>query len=212
MESFKNEFNPLFWDFIWYCNIHNLDYNIILPYLNRIEQLNEIRYIEPNKEILQITINNKLYQRNENVIYDIRSNNNKYSSDSSKRVNIIKQFKLLVIKQEISVQFGRLEKINRKNVSIYIDHLNKNENIRNPSVSNLMKQEIQNMINNNFQKVPTKIKKVNIGSNNKFPEISLENMTREKNNDIMPLPKGNNKNVNINEIMLKRKEKENKKK
>ena len=212
LESFKNEFNPLFWDFIWYCNIHNLDYNIILPYLNRIEQLNEIRYIEPNKEILQITINNKLYQRNENVIYDIRSNNNKYSGDNSKRINIIKQFKLLVIKQEISIQFGRLEKINRKNVSIYIDHLNKNENVRNPSVSNLMKQEIQNIINNNYQKVPTKIKKVNIGSNNKFPEISLENMTREKNNDIMPLPKGNNKNVNINEIMLKRKEKENKKK
>jgi hypothetical protein len=212
LESFKNEFNPLFWDFIWYCNIHNLDYNIILPYLNRIEQLNEIRYIEPNKEILQITINNKLYQRNENVIYDIRSNNNKYSGDNSKRINIIKQFKLLVIKQEISIQFGRLEKINRKNVSIYIDHLNKNENVRNPSVSNLMKQEIQNIINNNFQKIPTKIKKINVASNNKFPEISLENMTREKNNDIMPLPKGNNKNVNINEIMQKRKEKENKKK
>jgi len=212
LESFKNEFNPLFWDFIWYCNIHNLDYSIILPYLNRIEQLNEIRYIEPNKEILQITFNNKLYQRNENVIYDIRSNNNKISSDSSKRVNIIKQFKLLVIKQEISIQFGKLEKINRKNVSIYIDHLNKNENIRNPSVSNLMKQEIQNIINNNFQKIPTKIKKINVASNNKFPEISLENMTREKNNDIMPLPKGNNKNVNINEIMQKRKEKENKKK
>ena len=169
LESFKNEFNPLFWDFIWYCNIHNLDHSIILPYLNKIEELNEIRYIEPNKELLQITFNNKLYKRNENVIYDIRSNNNKYTTDNTKRANIIKQFKLLVIKQEISVQFGRLEKNkNRKNVSIYIDFLKKFKNLRDSDVSTLMKQEIQKMINNNLQKVKK-------GNKDKSQENAIEN-------------------------------------
>ena len=187
LESFKNEFNPLFWDFIWYCNIHNLDYSIILPYLNKIEQLSEIRYIEPNKEILQIRFNNKLYKRNENVIYDIRSNNNKYTTDNTKKTIIIKQFKLLVIKQEISVQFGRLEKNrNRKNVSIYIDHINKIENLRNPSMSIYMKQEIQNMKNNNFQRAQAKMKNVNIGNNSKLPDISSDKK-RENKNDISPL-------------------------
>ena len=211
LESFKNEFNPLFWDFIWYCNIHNLDYNIILPYLNQIEQLNEIRYTDPNKEILQITFNNKLYKRNENVIYDTRSNNyKKISSDKNvKIVNIIKQFKFLVIKQEISIQFGKLEtNRNKKNVSVYIDHLNKNGTFINPSMSNLMKKEIQNNINNNFQKVPTKIKNVNIGNRNKFPEISLENIKNDNIKMFMPIPNKNVKNVNIDEIMEKIKEKE----
>ena len=207
LESFKNEFNPLFWNFIWYCNIHNLDYSIILPYLNKIEQLNEIRYTEPNKEILQISFNNNLYKRNENVIYDIRSNNNRTFSDkNAKRVNIIKQFKKLIIKQEISIQFGRLEKNKyKKNICIVVDHLNDTENLRKGSIANIqIKKEIKDMINNKFLVVPTKIKHPNIGSNNKYPEISIQNIKRNNMKDVMPLFKGNN-NINISDIMQKRK-------
>ena len=216
LESFKNEFNPLFWDFIWYCNIHNLDYSIILPYLNKIEQLNEIRYREPNKEVFQITFNNKLYQRNENVIYDKRSNNlKKLSSDKIiKKGNIIKQFKLLVINQEISIQFGRLEKKrHKKNVSLYIDHLNKNENFRNPSINNIMNQEIKTIIINKVQKSPIEMKKVNKGNNNKFPDTSLQSILNSGNNktNIFPIPNKNVKDIKINELMKRMKENETKK-
>ena len=211
LESFKNEFNPLFWDFIFYCNIHNLDYSIILPYLNKIEELNEIRYSEPNKEILQVTFSNKLYQRNENIMFDIKNKTGKINSNnnSSKALNIIKKFNLLVIKREISIQFGKFENAkNKRNNNLYIDHLNKEENSKIPHSNALMKNKIKNIISNNFHKVETKVKKVNVNSNNKFPEISLENIKRGNNNDIMPLPKGNDKNININEIMVKLKQRD----
>ena len=211
LESFKNEFNPLFWDFIFYCNIHNLDYSIILPYLNKIEELNEIRYSEPNKEILQVTFSNKLYQRNENIMFDIKNKTGKINSNnnSSKALNIIKKFNLLVIKREISIQFGKFENAkNKRNNNLYIDHLNKEENLKIPRSNVLMKNEIKNIISNNFHKVETKVKKVNVNSNNKFPEISLENIKRGNNNDIMPIPKVNNKNININEIMVKLKQRD----
>jgi len=206
LESFKNEFNPLFWNFIWYCNIHSLDHTIILPYLNRIEQLSEIRYTEPNKEILQISFNNKLYKRNENVIYDIRSNKSISDDKNVKGINIIKKFKLLVINKEISIQFGKLEKDkNKKNVSVYLDHLNPINNLRNSSILGSTKQEIKEIMNK-FQKIETKIKKTNVG-NNKFPEISLENSKREFNNNITPIPKTNTKTINsITDFLLKRKE------
>ena len=204
LESFKNEFNPLFWDFIWYCNIHNLDYSIILPYLNRIEQLNEIRYTEPNKEILQISFNNKLYKRNENVIYDIRSNKSSSIKEDSKKGNIIKIFKLLVIKKEISIQFGKLVKDrNNKNMSFYFNHLNPNENFRIPSINAMTREDIKEIMTK-FQKIETKIKKDNSSNYNKFPEISLENSRRD--NNIAPLPKTNANLNSLTDFMLKRKE------
>ena len=134
----------------------------------------------------------------------IKSNNN-----SSKTLNIIKKFNLLVIKQEISIQFGKFENAkNKRNNNLYIDHLNKEENLKIPRSNVLMKNEIKNIISNNFHKVETKVKKVNVNSNNKFPEISLENIKRGNNNDIMPLPKVNDKNININEIMVKMKQRD----
>ena len=209
LESFKNEFNPLFWNFIWYCNIHNLDYSIILPYLNRIEQLNEVRYTEPNKEILQITFNNKLYKRNENVIYDIRSNKSASNKENAKKGNIMKIFKLLVIKKEISIQFGQLSKDRKnKNISFYLDHLNPNQNFGVPSINAMTKQDIKEIMTK-FQKVETKIKKEN--QSKQFPEISFENSRRD--NNITPLHKVDTKNItSLTEFMLKRKEANNKNK
>ena len=201
LESFKNEFNPLFWGFIWYCNIHNLDYSIILPYLNRIEQLNEIRYTEPNKEVLQISFNNKLYKRNENVIYDIRSNKSISNNDNTKKGNIIKIFKLLVIKKEISIQFGKVVKDrNNKNMSFYFNHLNPNENFRIPSTNAMTKQDIKQIMNK-FQKIETKVKK---DTSSKFPDISLENSRRD--NNLALFPKGSSNITSLTEFMLKRKE------
>ena len=120
----------------------------------------------------------------------------------TKRVNIIKQFKKLIIKQEISIQFGRLEKNKyKKNICIVVDHLNDTENLRKGSIANIqIKKEIKDMINNKFLVVPTKIKNPNIGSNNKYPEISIQNIKRNNMKDVMPLFKGNNnilQNINV---------------
>lgn len=38
ISNFKAQFQPFFWDFIWYCVIHNLDYNILLPYSKTLEE------------------------------------------------------------------------------------------------------------------------------------------------------------------------------
>ena len=207
LEKFKNEFNPLFWDFIWYCYIHNLDYSIILPYLNRIEQLNEIRYRETNKESIQITFNNKLYKRNENVIYDMRSNNKVLSNDNrTKTIKIIKQYKLLIINREISIEFTVNEKIkHKKNNSIFIDHLNqkKDNELFRKSIRLVVKGDNKG-IPNKVNKVPTKAKK-NPGNNNKIGDISIENLNlRRNNNNIMPIPKEENKNIqNIDKMVSK---------
>ena len=38
VNEFKSKFSPLFWNFIWYCKILRIDYDILLPYVKKIEQ------------------------------------------------------------------------------------------------------------------------------------------------------------------------------
>ena len=91
--NFKSLFKALFWDFIWYCNIHNLDYSIILPYLKDLENAKQISYFEPNREIFEITFNQDLYQQNLKKIEKIA-----HSFVNKKQI----PFKKLEIKKEIS--------------------------------------------------------------------------------------------------------------
>ena len=150
---------------------------------------------------MQISFNNKLYKRNENVIYDIRSNKSISNNDNTKKGNIIKIFKLLVIKKEISIQFGKVVKDrNNKNMSFYFNHLNPNENFRIPSTNAMTKQDIKQIMNK-FQKIETKVKK---DTSSKFPDISLENSRRD--NNLALFPKGSSNITSLTEFMLKRKE------
>ena len=182
LNSFKNNFNPLFWDFIWYCYITNLDYSIILPYLYNIEHLNEIRYNEPNKEILQITFNNKLYERNANIIYDQREKRGN-RTNLSKRVNFIKKFKFVSINQEISLEIGKLAKDrNKKEISVIMDHLTKVVRFKTPTSANL-KKDYPKGANNKLRRVVTKRRNEDF---DKVPEISMEN-----------IPKNNIDNTNV---------------
>ena len=182
LNSFKNNFSPLFWDFIWYCYIHNLDYSIILPYLYNIEQLNEIPYNEPNNDILQITFNNKLYTRNENIIYDVKSNKN----IDKKKVNFVKNFKILIIKKEISIEIGKLAKDrNKKEISVFMDHLNKTF-FKSLSSNSTLKKANTKGISSQLKRVPTK--KRNIDFDFKFPEISMENVKKNNMDNGMPKP------------------------
>ena len=185
LNSFKNNFNPLFWDFIWYCHIHNLDYSIILPYLYKIEHMNEISYSEPNNEIMQITFNNQLYKRNENVLYDIRANKNTYN----KKETFVKKFKILIEKKEQSIEIEKLKKdLNKKEVSVFIDHLNKvSAGFRMPINNSNSKKEKPKGISNLLMRVPTRKKDNDL--DNKLPEISMENV--KKNNELrenLPVP------------------------
>ena len=69
VNKFKTDFNPLFWNFVWYCKVQELDFSILLPYDERIEQirtnkvvfnqnLKKIKLIYSNKDY--ISIENKL--------------------------------------------------------------------------------------------------------------------------------------------------------
>ena len=186
LNSFKNNFNPLFWDFIWYCHIHNLDYSIILPYLDNIEQMNEKSYKDPNNDIMQITLNNQLYKRNENLIYDTRANKNTIN----KKENLVKKFKILIEKNEQSIEIEKIKKdLNKKEVSVFMDHLNKVQvGFKMPINNNInIKKEKVKGISSQLMRVPTRRK--NIDFDIKFPEISMENV--KKNNDLknnLPVP------------------------
>ena len=62
--DFKSQFKPLFWNFIWYCKIHKLDYEIILPYMNDITELKKIKYENKDKEIFEVAYEDKYYNEN----------------------------------------------------------------------------------------------------------------------------------------------------
>ena len=193
INSFKNEYSALFWDFIWYCYINNLDHSIILPYLYQIEKLNDIPFHDTNKDILQVTVNNKLYKRNENVIYDIRANKNK----DVKKVNFAKKFKILIQNKEISIEIGKLAKDrNKKDIIVFMDHLNKLTLKTPTSVSTIKNQNIKG-ISSQLKRVPTKRRELDL--NFKFPEISMENVYKNNMNSPLAIGDPNNNSTEIND-------------
>ena len=134
IHNFKTRFNALFWNFIWYCYLHHLDYTIILPYLKNLEQSKEKAYNNPNNEIIQITFNNELYKKNIVKMYEPASK--KADKETMKKM-LKKMYKNLVEKNTISIEIQKVTKDkNKKLVSQYIDHLKVNK--ANP-LTNLIK-------------------------------------------------------------------------
>ena len=126
INNFKTKFSALFWNFIWYCKLHHLDDSIIKPYLRNLEQLKEIEYKNPNTEIFQITYSNELYKKNVVKMYE--SSTKKTGKETGKK--ILKVFKNLVEINAISVEVQKVTKDkNRKNVSQFIDYLNKTKTL-----------------------------------------------------------------------------------
>ena len=68
ISNFKSQFQPLFWNFIWYCAIHHLDYNILLPYSKNLEQLKETSFYNPNRDIFEVLYDDNVYKENQNKI------------------------------------------------------------------------------------------------------------------------------------------------
>ena len=73
ISNFKSQFQALFWNFIWYCVVQNLDFNIILPYCNNLEILREINCYNPNRAIFDVRYDNDLFEENQKKIKIISS-------------------------------------------------------------------------------------------------------------------------------------------
>ena len=136
IHNFKTRFNALFWNFIWYCYLHHLDYSIILPYLKNLEQSREKAYNNPNNKRMQITFNNELYKK---IIVKMYNPPSKKADKETMKKMLKKMFKNLVEKKIISIEIQKVTKDkNKKLVSQFIDHLNINANKAN-AINNLMK-------------------------------------------------------------------------
>ena len=85
ISSFKSQFQPLFWNFIWYCVIHNLDYNILLPYSKNLEQLKETLFYNPNREIFEVLYDDNIYKENETKIERISTRIIQKNNETDKR-------------------------------------------------------------------------------------------------------------------------------
>ena len=184
IHNFKTRFSALFWNFIWYCYLHHLDYSIILPYLKNLEQSRETSYNNPNNKRMQITFNNELYKKNMVKMYEPSSK--KADKETMKKM-LKKMYKNLVEKKIISIEIQKVTKDkNRKLVSQFIDHLNINANKAN-TINNLMKTKTileghkgndKKLISN--KKVGATINPNNINKNMEQNKINVKKGTNKK--------------------------------
>jgi hypothetical protein len=119
--NFKSQFKPLFWDFIWYCTIHNLDYSIILPYLKDLELAKQINSLDTNREIFEIVYNDETYEQN---IKKIQKITHKFNSKENKRTH----FNNLTIKKENEFEFLKETKENEEENDEELDEEGEEEN------------------------------------------------------------------------------------
>ena len=85
ISNFKSQFQAIFWNFIWYCVIHNLDYNILLPYSKKIEQLKETLFYNPNREVFIVSYDDTVYKENQNKIERISLQYKERNDESNKK-------------------------------------------------------------------------------------------------------------------------------
>ena len=156
ISNFKAEFQPLFWDFIWYCIIHDLDYNILLPYSKTLEEEKKAHCYNPNINIFEVNYDDSTFKANQNKIEKISNNIIKQNS-AEKAEN--KKFKNLTKCKEINIEIKKEIKEEKKNI------IKTEENkIENKSKDNKEKKEI----------------KENSGQNNKGGMFKLFDTVKKK--------------------------------
>ena len=124
VNEFKSKFSPLFWNFIWYCKILRIDYDILLPYVKKIEQerSNIINFINPNNNKIKLLCDNNLFKENEEKLSKIDFDNIGQESEST--ILIMSTFKNLQITKEKSIEIQKaIRTKNKKLYSKFIDHL-----------------------------------------------------------------------------------------
>ena len=142
--EFRSQYKPLFWNFFWYCKIHQLDYEIILPYLNDVNDLRNIKYKSRAKEIFEIVYEDKYYEENmkqidkySKNIYERFINKTIQKKTIFKNLNEIKEIKLKYIPgNEIEEEYNEIN--NEEN-----DNEIENENKINEEENNIENQDIK---------------------------------------------------------------------
>ena len=180
--DFKIKFKPLFWDFIWFCKIHHLDYNIILPYLKDIEELKRLNYKNPSNEKFEVIYDDKLYKENLKKI-------SKYSSciyesfiNSQNKINSSENF--IIQKQITNFEFiGIIKQKDKEEAIINSDNNIKEENDKEKEIN---EDEKQNDANEGSE-----YKSIEKNNNIKENEVNINIYENENNEDEEKKDKGN---------------------
>ena len=90
ISNFKAQFQPLFWDFIWYCIIHNLDYNILLPYSKTLEEEKKAHCYNPNIKIFEVVYDDSAFNNNQKKIEKISKSIIGQNSEKKDKKNFFK--------------------------------------------------------------------------------------------------------------------------
>ena len=170
IETFKEEYPNLFWSCIWYFNLYNINYDIILPYEFNINQ--EINNYEKNISlsiISKVNINQSYNNTN------INNSNKKYKK--RKKKNLL--YKDLIIHSTISITFisdYEKEKSNSYNNRISDDNICRKSTNTCSNVSTIFSSEkihFRSSINNIMW--PKQKNKFNSCTN--FPRVRLNTLT-----------------------------------
>ena len=201
--DFKIKFKPLFWDFIWFCKIHYLDYNIILPYLKDIEELKRLNYKNPSNEKFEVIYDDKLYKENLKKI-------SKYSSciyesfiNSQNKINSSENF--IIQKQVINFEFIGIIKQKDKeainnNKREENEEKEENEDNKEKEINEDDKQNDINEDNNeNETNEDNKQNDINEGSEDKNIEDNNNIKENETNKNIYENENNNNEKKEIEE-------------
>ena len=180
--DFKIKFKPLFWDFIWFCKIHHLDYNIILPYLKDIEELKRLNYKNPSNEKFEVIYDDKLYKENLKKI-------SKYSSciyesfiNFKNKINSSENF--IIQKQITNFEFiGIIKQKDKEEAIINSDNNIKEENDKEKEIN---EDEKQNDANEGSED-----KSIEKNNNIKENEVNINIYENENNEDEEKKDKGN---------------------
>ena len=181
--DFKIKSKSNFWTFIWYCQIHNLPYDIILPYSEDIEKLNKIKYENSSTDIFEIIYEDKLYKDNlkkiskySNIIYEKYKNSQKDTINLDKyKIEKINDFEFIKIKKQKKIL---------KNIDINEDE---DEYEEEENEENQLNNKEQIIINENPNKknniIKDKLKKEE-EKNNILEKENKEEEFKEKTEDI----------------------------
>ena len=123
VDEFRANFSPLFWNFVWYCQIYGLDYNILFPYMKNLEKNRALNVFNPNDSNIKLKLDNVLFKKNEELISKADQNN--IGQESGNMILVGKAcFKNLKEEKTISLEIQKIGKLkNKKTLTKFIDHL-----------------------------------------------------------------------------------------
>ena len=205
--EFRSQFKPLFWNFFWYCKIHQLDYEILLPYLNDINELRSIKYKTRVKEIFEIVYEDKYYEENMDKID--KYSKNIYERFVNKTIQKKTSFKNLEEIKEIKLNYIPEIEIKEEHNELSKSEIVNNENIQNNEQEKNFENKIEEIKNDE-----NKENNVLDNKNNNVEEQYLEEENNIKEQEIQEEKEGGEKEeedgegegVVVNETVEKKEE------